>query len=1259
MAKSGRGGKDAGDGRAPENPSRSSGSRPEKRAAGDRSAAGDSVEAELRRELEQARRELQHTHQQAEALNEELKASNEELLAMNEELATSNDELQESRRQIQDGLEAMGRAHNDLENLLASSQIATVFLDLEGRIRNFTPAAAAIYNLMRVDIGRPISHLSHHAVEMPPLPEVANVVRLRGPLESRIATTDGRAWIRRAHPYRLPNGNVQGLVLTFTDITDLVREQAERAKLAAIVESSDDAILGITLEGTITAWNRGAQEVYGYTAEEAIGRPIAMLIPPDRIRDEGAILDRLRRGDRIDHYETVRRRKDGSLIDISLTVSPIRDDSGAVIGASKVARDITARTRIEAALRESEERFRLATQAGNVGVWDWDIANDSVAWSESLYRIHGIEPASFSGTVAAFAELVHPDDRQRVSDAIRRSLEDGTPYEIEFRAVRPDGSVRWIHTTAQVMREGGRPTRMLGGTVDITEQKQVEEALRDREERYELVLEGAEAAIWDWDVAGGRVVYSPRWKELRGLGDAEVTDSEEEWSRRIHPEDLDRVMAAVRDHFEGRTPVFAQEYRIQHKDGRWIWILDRGIARRDAVGNVVRMAGSETDITARKRAELATAESEARFRTVANASPVLIWMAGTDKKCTWFNQGWLEFTGRAMEEEIGDGWAERMHPDDFERCVAMYVDSFDRRESFEMEYRLRHKSGVYRWILDRGLPLHQPDGTFVGYIGGCVDIHERRAAEEGNRILAEAGAVLAGSLEPKETLQRVAALLVPAIGDWCAIDLKEPDGSFSLAALANTVPGRAEAVRALRATFPSTVQSDSTLARVVRSGKPEVVSRVTDDALRRAAVNDEHFELLRGLRLQSALVVPLVVRGESIGGITVVTSDPARLYSGDDLPLIEEIARRAAQVIDNARLFEELRSLSTFNEQIVESSRDCLMILDRDGRIQWISPSGRQLLELESAEAGFPESWQGWWRAEEQHAALEALQAAAEGQDSRFTGMAPTRHGVPRWWDVILAPIDEKASRPRRLLAVARDVTERIRWEEQQRLLLAELSHRVKNTLATVQSIAMQTMRTSSSMEQFTERFQARLLALSAVHGLLLRGQWRGANVYDLVKLVLQPYLEQGSPRAVVSGPPITLRPHKALALHLCLHELATNAVKHGALRDRAGSLTVSWDVDASTEGGAPIAKLIWEESIDEGAGGRALPAEGGFGLGLIRRLASYELEGDAQIDFTPDGARCVISFETDREQSADDPAPEPPRRVDSSARSRARFGAV
>ena len=278
------------------------------------------------------------------------------------------------------------------------------------------------------------------------------------------------------------SGNIRSVLESNRDITGAKRAEEAQTRLAAIVESSDDAIVSKSLDGIITSWNKAAERMFGYTANEAIGQPIYLIIPTDREDEEKNILERIGRGERIDHFQTLRRHKNGTLLDVSVTISPLRDSSGRIVGASKVARDITAQRRNEQALRESEQRYQ----------------------------------------------------------------------------------------------------------------------------------------------------------------------------------------------------------------------------------------------------------------TVTDASPVMIWMSGIDQLCYYFNKGWLDFVGRTLDQEAGKGWLEHVHADDRDRCVQVYVSSFDARRPFEMEYRLRHHSGRYRWIFDRGVPRFKPDGTFEGFVGACLDIHDRKSATERIRIADQA-----------------------------------------------------------------------------------------------------------------------------------------------------------------------------------------------------------------------------------------------------------------------------------------------------------------------------------------------------------------------------------------------------------------------------------------------------------------------------------------------------------------------------------------
>ncbi|WP_130472489.1 PAS domain S-box protein [Candidatus Magnetaquicoccus inordinatus] len=196
-----------------------------------------------------------------------------------------------------------------------------------------------------------------------------------------------------------------------------------------------------------------------------------------------------------------------------------------------------------------------------------------------------------------------------------------------------------------------------------------------------------------------------------------------------HPEDMRIQNGYIEQLRTGKIPSFQMEKRYSGRDGKELWgRLTVSLIPR--IGDDAEyMVAAVEEITEVRRLHAQLAESEARFRVVANSAPVLIWIAGTDKLCNWFNQRWLDFTGRSMEQEIGNGWAEGVHPEDMSRCLAVYFSHFDRRLPFVMHYRLRRHDGQWRWLLDHGVPRYDEQGQFLGYIGSCVDISEQRLVE--------------------------------------------------------------------------------------------------------------------------------------------------------------------------------------------------------------------------------------------------------------------------------------------------------------------------------------------------------------------------------------------------------------------------------------------------------------------------------------------------------------------------------------------------
>jgi PAS domain S-box-containing protein len=322
----------------------------------------------------------------------------------------------------------------------------------------------------------------------------------------------------------------------------------------------------------------------------------------------------------------------------------------------------------------------------------------------------------------------------------------------------------------------------------------------------------------------------------------------------------------------------------------------------DCDGAPLGVVASFYDVTGQREAQNALIESEIRFRTLADTAPVLIWMAGTDALCNFFNRAWLDFTGRTMEQEMGNGWAEGVHPDDYQRCLDIYLSNFQARRPFSMEYRLRRADGEYRWLLDNGVPRFDADGGFAGFIGSCIDINERRENEEGLRFLAEAGGVLASSLDYEETLCRVCRLAVPVMADFCVVDLLE-DGVIRRVEAAHADPAATDIVEQAMRHPPTLDHPVHPVPVVLRTGQTQhyngIVPAMTDGSA-------EHAGLLDRLAPTAYLVVPLRAGAQVLGALSLLITTSGRAYDAADVRRAEELGVRAGYAIENARLYARM-----------------------------------------------------------------------------------------------------------------------------------------------------------------------------------------------------------------------------------------------------------------------------------------------------------------------------------------------------------------
>lgn len=400
--------------------------------------------------------------------------------------------------------------------------------------------------------------------------------------------------------------------------------------------------------------------------------------------------------------------------------------------------------RLQKELENLQQRLKVcefsnATRLAAMPQIIWIAAADgsSTDFNPHWYEYTGLSAVESLGW--EFLKAIHPEDREHV--LAHRHYCQLQPYQIEYRLQAADGSYHWmLEQTTPVVGESGL-LEWVGSCTDINNsyaevqgvRKRAEEEIEKSEQRYHLLADAVPLIVWTAQPNGELDYYNQRWFDYTGMSLEETKGWG--WQPVLHPEDLQKCIDTWVSSIQNGEP-YEIEYRFKRKDGTYRWHLGRALPVRNNDEDIVSWVGTCTDIDDQKRVEEALKESEARFHSMADTAPVMVWVAGTDTEFTWFNQSWLNFTGRTLEQELSNGWAQGVHPDDCQ-CLDIYLSAFDARHCFTMEYRLQRADGEYRWILDNGVPRFMPNGEFAGYIGSCLDITDRKAAESALKIRAD------------------------------------------------------------------------------------------------------------------------------------------------------------------------------------------------------------------------------------------------------------------------------------------------------------------------------------------------------------------------------------------------------------------------------------------------------------------------------------------------------------------------------------------
>jgi PAS domain S-box-containing protein len=381
------------------------------------------------------------------------------------------------------------------------------------------------------------------------------------------------------------------------------------------VEAFPDGILISRNFRTIIV-NHAAVGLFGAShPDQMLGTPILDLFHADHREAVANAIQRSLGGERVLQASARIVGFDGAARDVEVTSTVLGNPA---VSVALIVHDVTESRRAGLALRESEERLRLAFAGAQEGVWDWNLETGAVVYSERWKRMLGYADHEIEPHVRAWERLLHPDDRaaaEALADAVTR---DKHKYEAEFRLRHKDGHYISVLTRGLPVRRdpAGPVVRIVGTHLDITDRKRTESALRESEERLTLAFAGAQEGVWDWDLETNAVVYSSRWKQMLGYSDEEIEPHVSAWERLVHPEDRAAAERA-NESVAGGQPTYEAEFRLRHKDGHYVQVLSRGFpVRREPGGPVVRIVGTHFDLTERQKREAERVHSELLARLV-------------------------------------------------------------------------------------------------------------------------------------------------------------------------------------------------------------------------------------------------------------------------------------------------------------------------------------------------------------------------------------------------------------------------------------------------------------------------------------------------------------------------------------------------------------------------------------------------------------------------------------------------------------------
>lgn len=691
------------------------------------------------------------------------------------------------------------------------------------------------------------------------------------------------------------------------------------------------------------------------------------------------------------------------------------------------------------------------------------------------------------------------------------------------------------------------------------------------EDEFRLIADSAPVAVWVTRLDRTRSFVNRAYREFLGVSYEEALAFD--WRRIIHPDDAPQVLAqSVAG--EARLETFDLEGRYRNARGEWRWLRSTSSPRWDAQGRHIGFIGVAHDVTEAKEAELSLRDSEAQLSAFISQSTAGFAQVDLEGRFTLVNDRFCEIAGWSRDELMGMRMLDITHPDDRARNLPLFERAVAQGTPYAHEKRYIRKDGSIVWVNNTVSVIRRPDGEPFGVLAVTLDITRRREAEarlrkseESLRLATESAGMASWELD-----------LETMAGEWSP-------NRFDLLGMERRPDSRGTFDEWLERVHPD----DREMARAAAQNCFETGMPYTIEyRIRRADNGEERWLQSHGSR------------------IDYEDGRPSRLVG------------ISFDVTYRKRAEEELRESEARFRTIFEQANDYLVTTTLDQRITSVNPA--VVAALGYAEDEIVGASIGDFMDPDQLAlSMEAFEHKMRvGGNTRTTLTVRARDGRPLIWEINSRLTTDAEGRPTGLHAIGRDMTEAKRAEAHLRLLVDELNHRVKNTLAIVQGIAQQSFKGITDPAAARRAFEGRLAALSEAHNLLTREHWGPVSMAQIIGDAVAPHGGVVG-RFELDGPDLPILPKTAISLALAIHELATNAVKHGALSQPTGQVTIRWA--RTGEDGARLS-LVWQE---HGGPRVEAPTRRGFGTRMIERGLAAELGGTVKIDFRPDGLVCTV----------------------------------